>query len=171
MQSRNSSLYFYAYAVDLSPQQRKLTNKKERKERERERERTMAMRSYANNEAADTVPVFIVRQRTPHTNRDCDNIKPSRCVSMQMPPCWPIFFFPLALSQSFSHTDTVTASAIFLQRSRKIDRYRSVTAKCALVAWDRTRKREPDLSSWFYLFSQDSAFLFPFLFYTVMLFI
>ena len=32
-------LYFYAYAVDLSPQQRKLTNKKERKERERERER------------------------------------------------------------------------------------------------------------------------------------
>ncbi|EGI61700.1 hypothetical protein G5I_10032 [Acromyrmex echinatior] len=67
-------------AIFLRVRGRLIVSTAEINEQKRERER-MAIRLYANNEAADTVPVFTVRQRTPHTNRDCDNIKPSRQIS------------------------------------------------------------------------------------------
>lgn len=132
----------------------------------------MAMRLYTQIMKQPTWLQYLPCRNGCCANRDCDNIKPCRYVPMQMPPCrLAYFFFLLRRRNRFFARTRPRRISDFSSRSRKIDRYRSITARRALTARGRTRRRETDLSSRFYLFTQNSAFLYPFPFYYVMLFV
>lgn len=131
----------------------------------------MAMRLYANNEAADTGPVFTVRERMLRANRDCDNIKPTVCTYANATMS-ALFFFLSHCRNRFPARKHGYGVSDFSLRSRKIDRYRSITGEARISR--RDEETRTDLSGCIcFICSRRELRLFPspLPFYIVMLFV